>query len=214
MTPHTLFDADPLTASWLLALASLFVALVVIPMLRAALAGLIYAMAAVTGRADLCATAARVMPRVAHLIGGLVIGTAAVAAPAMAAVDSKATLASIDLDRDAGASRVSTTSAPDPSHTMVKPAAKPLETPHAQTHTQSSAKTAEAVTPQATSSTGVYIVRSGDTLWDIAAAHLDEPTSAEITDAWKSIWRANRAVIGDDAGLILPGQQLDLGTIA
>nr|WP_308801068.1 transglycosylase family protein [Streptomyces polyasparticus] len=46
-----------------------------------------------------------------------------------------------------------------------------------------------------------YTVRSGDTLSTIAAAH---------GTSWKKIFTANKAVIGSDPNLILPGQKLDL----
>jgi nucleoid-associated protein YgaU len=177
MTPHALFDADPLTTSWLIAIAFLLVLVVAVPLIRATLAGCIYAVAALTGHRHLRRTAARVMPRIAHLIGGIVIGTAAVAAPAMAAVGERPLLSTIDLDRDAGAS---------------SEAARPVKE-HA--------------------AGAVYIVRTGDTLWDIAASHLEHPTDAATTEAWKAIWRANRAVIGDEPALIHPGQQLDLGIL-
>ncbi|WP_342742720.1 transglycosylase family protein [Streptomyces indicus] len=46
-----------------------------------------------------------------------------------------------------------------------------------------------------------YTVRSGDTLGSIAAAH---------GTTWKKVYAANKAVIGGDPDLILPGQRLDL----
>ena len=217
MTPHTLFDADPLTTSWLIAIATLLVVLVVIPLLRAAAAGLIYAFAAATGRQHLRATAARVMPRIAHLIGGLVIGTAAVAAPAMAAVDAKGAIAGIDLDRDAGASRIGADANSPRGHGPATPSTKQAETPataQVQAAPQQHDSAPASRDAQQTPADAVYVVRTGDTLWDIAAAHMDEPTNQEITEAWKSIWRANRAVIGDEPGLIHPGQQLDLGALS
>jgi len=190
MTLHTLFDADPLTASWLIAIGLLFFLVVAVPILRAIVAAGIYAFAAVTGRRHLRRTAARVMPRIAHLIGGIIIGTATIAAPAMAAVDEHPALATVDLDRDAGASRASEATHPAPS---AAPAAQSAD---------------------ASAGSSVYIVRTGDTLWDIAASRLDHPTDAATTEAWKAIWRANRDVIGDEPGLIHPGQQLDLGILS
>ncbi|MFF3156266.1 transglycosylase family protein [Streptomyces sp. NPDC057910] len=46
---------------------------------------------------------------------------------------------------------------------------------------------------------GSYTVRGGDTLSAIAAAH---------GSGWEALYAANKAVIGDDPDLILPGQQL------
>jgi hypothetical protein len=53
------------------------------------------------------------------------------------------------------------------------------------------------------------VVHRGDTLWSIAARHLDPSATAADIDAECHRWfAANRAVIGDDANLILPGQLL------
>jgi hypothetical protein len=59
---------------------------------------------------------------------------------------------------------------------------------------------------------GGYTVGSGDTLWDIAAAHL-EPESrsaATINRYWQRIYRANRSVVGADPDVIHPGTRLDV----
>jgi nucleoid-associated protein YgaU len=49
------------------------------------------------------------------------------------------------------------------------------------------------------------VVAQGDTLWSIAAAHLDAPATDEhIAAAWPQWYRANRGVIGPDPDLILP----------
>ena len=50
-------------------------------------------------------------------------------------------------------------------------------------------------------SRGDYTVREGDTLSKIAARH---------GTTWQRIYAANKAVIGGDPDLIVPGQQLDL----
>jgi LysM domain len=53
------------------------------------------------------------------------------------------------------------------------------------------------------------VVRRGDTLWSIAARHLGPAaTLADIDAEWPRWLSANRDVIGEDANLILPGQQL------
>jgi hypothetical protein len=57
-----------------------------------------------------------------------------------------------------------------------------------------------------------YTVEPGDTLWDIAATHL-EPTvdsPAEVHRYWQQIYRANRPAIGPDPDLIHPGTRLDV----
>lgn len=51
-------------------------------------------------------------------------------------------------------------------------------------------------------------VRPGDTLWDLAAEHLRAPTPRRTADLTTRLHLANRAVIGDDPGLIHPGQRL------
>jgi nucleoid-associated protein YgaU len=53
------------------------------------------------------------------------------------------------------------------------------------------------------------IVRPGDSLWGIAARHLDAPARpARIAQAWPRWYAANRAVVGPDPSLIRPGQLL------
>lgn len=54
-------------------------------------------------------------------------------------------------------------------------------------------------------------VRRGDTLWDLAAAHLSaDATDDEIADECQRWFQANRSVIGPDPDLILPGQLLQV----
>lgn len=53
------------------------------------------------------------------------------------------------------------------------------------------------------------VVVPGDTLWEIAAAHLgDSPPDAEIAQAVTRWYAANRAAVGADPDLILPGLTL------
>jgi hypothetical protein len=55
------------------------------------------------------------------------------------------------------------------------------------------------------------VVRSGDSLWALAAARLPRTAGPDEVDrAWRAVWAANRAEIGDDPGLIRPGQLLHL----
>lgn len=49
-----------------------------------------------------------------------------------------------------------------------------------------------------------YDVRKGDTLWDISAKQLGDPTR------WGEIYAMNRVTIGSDPGRITPGQHLNL----
>ena len=58
-------------------------------------------------------------------------------------------------------------------------------------------------------STAGYVVRRGDTLWDIAARHLGPgATPVEVSRAWPAWYDANRGVIGPDPGVIRPGELL------
>ena len=53
------------------------------------------------------------------------------------------------------------------------------------------------------------VVRRGDTLWGIAAAHLPSTASdARVAAAWPAWYAANRGVIGNDPDLVRPGQRL------
>ena len=58
------------------------------------------------------------------------------------------------------------------------------------------------------------LVRPGDSLWSLAAARL--PAGADgvsVTVAWRRLYAVNRATIGPDPDLLLPGQRLALGTL-
>ncbi|MFC7221029.1 transglycosylase family protein [Streptomyces polyrhachis] len=91
-------------------------------------------------------------------------------------------------------------------------AAKPAEQPAEQQESAPAApaekpatKPAEQVAaPQTTTKPGTYHVVKGDTLWDIAQRH-------EVKGGWKSVYAANKAVIGGDPDLIFPGQRYELG---
>ena len=163
---------DPITTSWLLALGTLFGLVVVVPLVRLIVAGVLYAVAALSGRKELRITAGRVMPRMGHLLGSLVVGVASVAAPAVAQPHSDEPL-NISIDRVTD-------------DLVVEPVAAPV----------------------VEGSPAIYVVRTGDSLWSIAAEQLDNPTDAEVTEAWKAIWRANRKAIGDRPELIHPGTEL------
>lgn len=55
-----------------------------------------------------------------------------------------------------------------------------------------------------------YRVSPGDSLWAIAARHLESDDPARIDAYWRDIYAANRAAVGDDPDLIFPGQVLVL----
>jgi hypothetical protein len=53
------------------------------------------------------------------------------------------------------------------------------------------------------------VVRPGDTLWSIAAARLPaDASNADVAAAWPRWYAANRAEIGPDPNLLLPGERL------
>lgn len=57
------------------------------------------------------------------------------------------------------------------------------------------------------------VVVAGDSLWSIAARHLGPGSDdAEVAAAWPRWWEANRATIGEDPHLLLPGQRLVVPT--
>ncbi|MFJ4775801.1 transglycosylase SLT domain-containing protein [Streptomyces sp. NPDC088762] len=74
-----------------------------------------------------------------------------------------------------------------------------------------SATTAGAVekttAPAATAAATTYSVVAGDTLSEIAAEH-------SVAGGWKSLYEANRSVIGANPAIIRPGIKLKLGTKA
>jgi nucleoid-associated protein YgaU len=57
---------------------------------------------------------------------------------------------------------------------------------------------------------GHVTVRAGDSLWSITARELGGPAASDLDVAleWPRWYEANRAVIGDNPGLLLPGQIL------
>ncbi|WP_286176069.1 hypothetical protein [Arthrobacter sp. NEB 688] len=58
------------------------------------------------------------------------------------------------------------------------------------------------------------VVHRGDSLWTLAARHLGSgATDAEIARAWPRWYAANRALIGADPDLLLPGQVLRAPTV-
>ncbi len=53
------------------------------------------------------------------------------------------------------------------------------------------------------------VVAPGDSLWSIVAVRLGPlATAAEVAESWPAWYEANRAVIGEDPSLLMPGQVL------
>ena len=60
-----------------------------------------------------------------------------------------------------------------------------------------------------THGTAVVTVRSGDTLWGLAAARLPATAPAAAVDhSWRGWYAANRRTVGPDPDLLIPGQRL------
>jgi hypothetical protein len=64
--------------------------------------------------------------------------------------------------------------------------------------------------PSARRVPGCHVVQRGESLWQIAAHKLATDDVRRIARYWPKIHRANRATIGHDPNLILPGQRLTL----
>jgi len=99
--------------------------------------------------------------------------------------------------------------------TRSTPGVRPLGTPatDAEQMTRDAepmATAAEPVTTAADLDETTHRVRPGDSLWSIAERHMPGAEPTEIDAGWRQIHRANRAVIGSDPDLIIPGTTLRL----
>jgi nucleoid-associated protein YgaU len=84
-------------------------------------------------------------------------------------------------------------------------AAKPAAAPAGAAAAPAAAKPAAVPTAAPAAAAGeTYTVQKGDSLSKIAKKHLGD------ANAWKKIYDANKAVIGDDPDKIFPGQKLTL----
>ena len=84
-----------------------------------------------------------------------------------------------------------------------KPAAAPRPAAPPAGGVRPAGVTPTAARPAAPAATS-YTVAKGDSLSKIAKKHLGD------ANAWRKIYEANRAVIGDDPDKIFPGQKLNL----
>lgn len=101
--------------------------------------------------------------------------------------------------------------APDPSFTArCEPPPEPSWTPAApEPPDQRAADCAPLVTGSAHTGEATVTVRRGDSLWSIVARHLGPDADAgTVAAVWPTWYAANRALIGDDPDLLLPGWQL------
>lgn len=133
--------------------------------------------------------------------------------PGVSAVDAPVPVPA-DLDWP-GASPSARPATPRPAATTPAVATSPTA-PASPTATPRHAAPRPAITPVVTGPVavgprvpGAVVVRAGDSLWGIAARDLGPGAcSAQVAQAWPRWWAANRVLLGDDPGLIHPGDQL------
>jgi hypothetical protein len=105
----------------------------------------------------------------------------------------------------------STTTVPTGPVVLIPPKTVEQPSPPAPARVPVPAPSAPTPAPAAAAPMASYVVRRGDCLWSIAATHLGPHASAAAIDAaWRAIYTANRAAIGDDPNLIHVGLQLTL----
>lgn len=169
--------------------------------LVSALAG---APSSTTGRWALAVSPRAVRPTVALLLAGAL----AVAAAGPSAADTPPSPTAVNTTALSNNAEL-TLPAPDWS-ALPRPGWRPTATRTAAA-ASGPAAAADLVTAPARrgSPDDEVVVRSGDTLWHLAARSLGPgATAAEIAAQWPSWWHANRAVIGPDPDLLVPGTRL------
>jgi resuscitation-promoting factor RpfA len=136
------------------------------------------------------------------VFGGMIISGTGVAGPAPAMAAPSPSLPGADV---AGRSGVPAGGAPLPD--LDRPVPEPAARPPAPRQKSAVHSATERIrVPEVEHE---VVVRSGDTLWGIAARHLPADASvAEIAAEWPRWYEANRRVIGTDPDLIRPGQRL------
>ncbi|WP_426592714.1 LysM peptidoglycan-binding domain-containing protein [Cellulomonas sp. McL0617] len=145
---------------------------------------------------------------------GAATGASAAVHPAPTPSVAAVTVADDDLGWVATTPLVKETASPtaapvetaDPSPVLRTPPSTPAAvTPVA----EAMAAPAEPAATLAAAADQSVVVVAGDSLWAIAARHLDpHATDAQIAAAWPAWYHANAATIGPDPGVIVPGQVL------
>lgn len=189
----------------------LVTALIALGCLGARAAGAVW----VAGEERLAHAGAPLARRLLGVGAGVAVAAAAVVAPA-----AGATSPAFELEDDLGWGATqdaddepTSEPTPDDSPSTTPPSADPSAPPPPSSPGSSGSRPTTAV-PAAAPTDGEdeqpdYVVVSGDTLWDIAAAHLaDSADDADIAAAWPDWYAVNRDVIGSDPDLIHPGQVL------
>lgn len=172
--------------------------------------------------------ASRATPRLVRraLATGLGLSLLAGTAPAMASSDLEA----VDLGWDAAVARAIAAPAPasdasatarSADHPQHSVPATPVRTPTAavaagdgvttvatteNTGAARATGTPTAADPDLPPAPGAHVVARGDSLWAIAAAHLEPgATDGAIAAAWPRWYDANRTTVGDDPDHLTPG---------
>ncbi|WP_326690741.1 transglycosylase SLT domain-containing protein [Streptomyces sp. NBC_01795] len=83
------------------------------------------------------------------------------------------------------------------------PAAAKVQAHSSAAQTQAASKAAQQSKAEGSDASGSYVVVGGDSLYRIA-------TDRDVKGGWKAVYDANRKTVGDDPGLIRPGQKLTL----
>ena len=110
-----------------------------------------------------------------------------------------------------GAGRLSTTASAPPAVSAPQPSRGPgyLPTAPPPVHDSDRARLLVPAPRVAASTHDLVTVRRGDSLWSIVARHLGPGASdAQVAHEWPHWYAANRAVIGEDPDVLVPGQQL------
>lgn len=111
--------------------------------------------------------------------------------------------------QSAPASPSSNTAAGPSSSTAAGPSSSAAPTTPSVAEPASQAETTGPPRPTGPTAALERVVRPGDTLWGIAAATLGpDADNAAVAAQWPRWYAANRALIGADPNLILPGQRL------
>ncbi|MGH8889136.1 MAG: LysM peptidoglycan-binding domain-containing protein [Acidothermaceae bacterium] len=161
---------------------------------------------------QLCAAAAtRFAPQIARTCARFVLGMALVAGPLVSTSAMAAPAGGPpNLDRPVAAASAPSGAAATPALDLDRPTAGYLPpAPPPLTKTAPASPSLLAPTPRREVVDDGYVVRRGDSLWDVAARHLGaDATAADIAREWPRWYAQNQAVIGIDPGVLHPGQVL------
>ncbi|WP_155850107.1 LysM peptidoglycan-binding domain-containing protein [Arthrobacter sp. H41] len=185
----------------------------------AAAAAVMAQLLATTGHRHAASIAARFSPACMRRLAAAALGMNLLAVPAMAsaapAFPSSSTSQEAETAEPGGSTSWSLTAdeAADaipgemPGQVDAAPSWKPLPSPSTGGLVL---RTDTARTPDTVATGAVeVIVKPGDSLWTIAAAHLGAfATDLEVAAAWPTWYRENREGIGEDPSLLFPGQIL------